>query len=210
MDYSNYSTLAKDDKAVIFDTVNAVYLKLKGPEKHSLKKSFVHVWKLNKSVGCFELMMALYHSIAKLDKAETFVSDDINSGHVCHDWEIQTVPWRRYRGICLTLQEEIEELTDQLAGGSAGGKGFISMDQYYADMKEQKQEQKQKYEDKIRSLEKQIGREKFLKEKETRSLELDAKRQAFLDKQQEALAKIKNAGMNIPVVPEPADVANNS
>ena len=220
MTMEEISKLTKADKAIIFDTVDSFFMRLKGDKRKIAKHSFCNTWKLNKSVGCFELMILLYRGMEKLDKAETNVSDDINSGHVDHDWETQTVPWRRHRGICLTLQEEIEELTDQLAGGSAGGKGFISKDEHYDEMKDLKHELKQKYEDEIRSLEKQIVRDKFTRDKEIRSAELDAKRQAFLDKQQEALAKIKDAGMNIPVVLEPvaeqlaplepADVANNS
>tara|TARA_R110002096_G_scaffold432533_1_gene649512 strand:- start:10 stop:657 length:648 start_codon:yes stop_codon:yes gene_type:complete len=206
-----YSTLSKDDRSVIFDVVNTVFLKLTGSQKHMIKKSFVHVWKVNKTVGCFELMMALYHSIAKLDKAETLVSDDINSGHVCHDWAIQTVPWRRYRGICLTLQEEIEELTDKLEND--GPVEQISKAEHYDDMKEQKQRLTQKYEDKIKELERELVRQKFTNDKEMRLDALDAKRQAFLDKQQKALAKIKDAGMNMPVAEQPAPLeplANNS
>jgi len=194
MDYSNYSNLSKDDKSVIFDTVNAIYLKLKGYEKHSLKKSFVHVWKINKTVGCFDLMMALYHSIETLDKAQTLVTDDINSGHVRHDWETQTVPWRRYRGVCLNLHEEIEELENRLEGG----KGYLSTEEHYEEMKDLRHQLKQEYEDTIRSLEKQIARHEFSKEKEIRSANLETKRLHLLLKQEKALQEIKKAGIDTP------------
>ena len=189
-----YSTLSKDEKAGIFDIVNSTFLRLKGHEKQLAKKSFIHVWKVNKSVGCFELMMYLYRSMETLDKQEIVVTDEIKRGLIPRDWETKTIPWRRHQGITLNLHEEIEELENQLEGG----KGYLSTAEHYEEMKDLRHQLKQEYEDTIRSLEKQIARHEFSKEKEIRSANLETKRLNHLLKQEKALQEIKEAGIDIP------------
>ena len=189
-----YSGMSNVDKSLVFDVVNSVFLKLKGQEKVNLKKTFVHVWKVNKSVGCFELIMYLYRSMETLEKQEALVTEEITRGLIPRDWKTQTIPWRRHQGICLNLHEEIEELEQQIGGG----KGFISMEDHDNEMNELKRELKHKYEDKIQSLEKQIKREKFKQDKEMRSAEMDKKHQDHLWKQEKALQEIKDAGIDIP------------
>ena len=58
----DYSALTKQDKQDIFEFVNSTHLHLKGDDKKALKRQFCHVWKINKNIGAFELMMKLYES----------------------------------------------------------------------------------------------------------------------------------------------------
>ena len=191
----DYTALTTVEKAEIFEYVNSFYLHLKGDKKKFLKRAFVHTWKQNKTIGSFELFLELYKSCDKVEKSIEHVGDEIKNIGLPLDWATKTVPWRKHKGMMMYMNEEIETLTDQI---DQLEEHSITMKDHEDALKEQRKSIERSYEDKIRALERDVQRERFRQDKELRSAEMDKKHQDHLVKQEEALQKIKDAGIVIP------------
>lgn len=139
----DYSALTKQDKQDIFEIVNSTYLHLKGDKKKLLKSTFCNVWKINKSIGAFELFMKLYESDAIHDKMNEAFLEYVKDGydneyyrnhkHIPYAKHIQRMQWRN---------EEVEEAERQLEEIKEG-KGYISQEDHEYQLNKVKEEQQQ-------------------------------------------------------------------
>jgi len=167
----DYSALTTVDKNEIFEYVNSFYLHLKGDKKKFLKRAFVHSWKQNKTIGSYELFLELYKSCDKVEKSIEHVGEEIKYIGLPLDWATKTIPWRRHKGMIMTMNEEYGELSEQI---DELEEHSITRKDHDDELKEQRKSIERSYEDKIRELEKQIERERFTKEKEVASAQADA------------------------------------
>lgn len=189
----DYSAMTKDEKSEIFEYVNSFYLHLKGDKKKFLKRSFTSTWKQNKTIGAFELFMELYKSCDKVDESIDNVEHEINTyGPI--DWKTKTVTWRRHKGMVMTMNEEYGELSEQIDDLETKS---ITLKDHDDKMMEQRKSMEREYEEKIRSLEKEVQRERFRREKEVRSGEMECKRLTLLLQSEKAVSEIKASGMNM-------------
>ena len=109
------NTLSKEEKADIFEYVNNVHLHLKGHEKKATKQKFVHTWKQNKLIGCYELFMALYRSQEVYDNDNEWFKKYLNEQcETEEDYKHKKISLAKHRRITARRQEEIEELEQQL------------------------------------------------------------------------------------------------
>ena len=155
----DYSALTRDDKIEIFDITNSVSLRLKGEPRKALRRKFVDVWKQNKSVGCFELFMALFKSYEIMDKQEELWKREINpeTSEVCfhlpEDWATAQVTYKKYKSRVEFSEEQIYQLEQEL-DKIREGKGYISEEQH----KEMMETQKKEFQMRIRDLSDQVGK----------------------------------------------------
>ena len=137
----DYSALTKQDKQDIFEFVNSTHLHLKGDDKKALKRQFCHVWKINKNIGAFELMMKLYESENVYDKMNEAFLECIKDGynnehymnhkHIPYATHIRRMGWRNRE-----IEEKEMELED-----IKEGKGYITEEDHKDELNKLKQEQ---------------------------------------------------------------------
>ena len=154
--------LSKEEKGDIFEVVNSLYLNFKGQNKKSFKQNFKSVWKENNNL--FKLVMTLYNAEDIIEDRKNKLKDEINGGWVPADWETKKVSWRKYRGMCISLGEEVEGLENELEKIKEG-KGYISEEQHKKEMNKQLQEQKQLIREQGDSITKYRNESDMLREK---------------------------------------------
>jgi len=129
----------KEEKNDIFEYVNNLYLHLEGREKSALKRQFTQCWKVNKTIGAYELMLTLYEVYEKWDKVnndEDFQVSLNNPGNP------DNVSFKKYMRHIKMIGQEVEELQEQL-DNIQEGKGYISQEQHDQSMLELKEEQQE-------------------------------------------------------------------
>lgn len=114
----DYSTLSKEEKKDIFEVVNTTHLKLKGDQKKQLKRQFTTVWKINKSIGAFELLMKLYEAEDVYDEMndwfQQFVSEQ-DISQVNNYKNKKNISYAKHRRTVSRRDEEIDELKDRVS-----------------------------------------------------------------------------------------------
>jgi hypothetical protein len=133
----NYTTLTKDDKEDIFDIVNSYYLNLTGRQATITKRLFKDSWKVNKSVGCFELMMKLYEAEDIILKANGLMEAETDKTDIGKpiSWKrfMMNVRWRDQRN--KELEQQLEDIEE--------GKGYMNEETHKDLMKTQLEEQQE-------------------------------------------------------------------
>lgn len=150
-----YSAITKEEKQDIFEVVNSTHLKMKGKEKKILKNSFCNSWKLNKSIGAFELFMKLYESIDEYDKMnewfKDYLDEDPQDAHFYRTHK--KIPYAKHRRFMSYRTEEIEELEKKLEEVEEG-KGYVKQDVHDDEILELKKE----WRNKVYALEDEVSR----------------------------------------------------
>ena len=132
------NTLSKEEKADIFEYVNNVHLHLKGHEKKATKQKFVHTWKQNKLIGCYELFMALYNSQSVYDETNEWFKKYLNDNcETEQDYKYKKISLAKHRRIVARRQEENDELERQLEELEEG-KGYMKEEEHMEMMRDQK------------------------------------------------------------------------
>ena len=109
-----YST---DDLKNIFEIVNSDHLHLKGKEKAAAKRQLTTLNRKSKSIGAYDLYIALYESTEKYDKEnewfKSYMNDPENEsqGDILSRKPIAYVKFFRQR---VKLQNTIEDLENEL------------------------------------------------------------------------------------------------
>lgn len=105
--------LSKEEKGLIFDIVNSMYLNYKGDEKKNTKKAFKSLWKPDNNL--YKFMMCLYNAEDVINLVNDRFNNSLKEGYgIPLDWETKKVSFKKYHGMCVHLQEEIIELEKQL------------------------------------------------------------------------------------------------
>jgi len=150
-----YSAITKEEKQDIFEVVNSTHLKMKGKEKKILKNSFCNSWKLNKSIGAFELFMKLYESIDEYDKMnewfKDYLDEDPQDAHYYRTHK--KIPYAKHRRFMSYRTEEIEELEKKLEEVEEG-KGYVKQDVHDDEILALKKE----WRNKVYTLEDEVSR----------------------------------------------------
>ncbi len=134
-----YSALTKEDKQNIFEIVNNTHLKLKGDGKKALKRQFMN-WKINKTIGAFELFMKLYESEELYDsKNEWFkelVGNDLSLEYDCKNGKISQAKYERHMLHAARDREDLEQKLEDVENG----KGYITEESHKEQMEQLKKE----------------------------------------------------------------------
>jgi|DEB0MinimDraft_6_1074348.scaffolds.fasta_scaffold88808_2 predicted nucleic acid-binding Zn-ribbon protein len=138
----NYS---EDERKDIFDYVNSTHLKLKGEQKKQLKRKFIHTWKQNKTIGCYELFIKLYESFDTYDKTNEWFKQYISDNEETEKDYInrKSVPYAKHRRLIGYRDEEIQELEEQLENIEQS-KGFIKRSEHLSTLNDIKTANKYK------------------------------------------------------------------
>jgi len=183
------STLSKEEKSDIFDIVNNMYWRLKGNKKKSTKSSFIHHYKEDNN--CFQLIMALYNAEDIIEGIKGKVNDDINGGWVPIDWGTNKVPWRRYKGMCVHLGDEVQVLEQKLEDVEQG-KGYVSEEKYKEDMKTQLEDLQETIRDLSDKVAKWRNKCSWEEEKRVAEVKTAEKQRDYFKTQLEQLSKNKD------------------
>jgi ElaB/YqjD/DUF883 family membrane-anchored ribosome-binding protein len=183
------STLTKEEKASIFEIVNNMFLHYKGNKKKETKKSFKNTWKEDNN--CFQLIMTLYNAEDILDGVKGKLNEEINGGWIPAGWETEKVSWRKYRGMCIHLGEEIHELEQKLEDVEQG-KGYVSEEKYKEDMKTQLEESQETIRDLSDKVAKWRNKSVWEEEKRVAEVKTAEKLTLYFKTQLEQLSKNKD------------------
>jgi len=188
----DYSALTREEKQDIFESVNSTHLKLKGNQKKILKRSFCDAWKLNKSVGAFELFMKLYESFDEYDKMnewfKEYLEEDPQDAHYYRTHK--KIPYAKHRRFMAYRTDEIDELEKKLEEVE-DGKGYIKQDIHDDEILELKKE----WRNKVYALEDEVSRLKqklIYAEQDATARVNTAREQTQYFKQQLELLSIKD------------------
>lgn len=178
-----YSALTKEEKKNIFETVNSIHLHLKGDQKKALKNSFCNVWKINKTVGAFELMVKLYESEDVYDKMnETFlryIKDGYSNEYYINH---KSLPYAKHVRRMANREQEVDDLQNEL-DDLKEEKGFISQQDHEDKIKELKKEHKEIIRQKEDEINKLINFETGLRAKLDAANERYEKQAVFYEAQ---------------------------
>ncbi len=170
-----YSKLSKEEKQNIFENVNNTHLKLTGDVKKALKRQFMS-WKINKTIGAFELFIKLYESEDLYDsKNEWFkklVDHDQLLKYICeNDKYMSIAKYERHMRFAAQEREDLEQQLENIESG----KGYITEQSHNEEIQELKKQHFQE----IRELgdqiikyrnESSVAREKLESERERSAL----------------------------------------
>jgi len=154
--------LSKEEKGDIFEVVNSLYLNFKGQNKKSFKQNFKSVWKENNNL--FKLVMTLYNAEDIIEGRKNKLEDEINGGWIPEDWEIKKVSWKKYRGMCIHLGEEVKDLEEELEKIKEGS-GYISEAEHKAMMQNQHRDSQYKIDELDNEIRKYKNESDMLREK---------------------------------------------
>ena len=187
-----YSALTKETKQNIFETVNSIHLHLKGEENKSVKRRFVYDWKINQSIGLFELMLKLYESEDVYDKMnETFlryIKDGYSNEYYTNH---KSLPYAKHVRRMANREQEVDDLQNEL-DDLKEEKGFISQQDHEDKIKELKQEHKEIIRQKEDEINKLINFETGLRAKLDAANERYEKQAVFYQAQIDQMFKIKS------------------
>lgn len=134
-----YSKLSKGEKQNIFEIVNSTNLKLKGDEKKALKRQFMS-WKINKTIGAFELFMKLYESEELYDSKNEWFQELINNDTFledeCNGKYISRAKYERNMRYSAEEREELEQQLEEVENE----KGYITEESHKQQMEQLKKE----------------------------------------------------------------------
>lgn len=139
-----HSKLSKKEKGEIFDIVNNMYLKYKGNEMSQTKKNFKSVWKEDNNL--YKFIMCLYNAEDIIEENKDHFDKELKTGYgIPLDWETHKVSFKRFHGMCLMYQSEIEELREDLEN-MENDKDVIKMTEHNDIIKQIENEYKEKLE----------------------------------------------------------------
>ena len=171
-----YSKISKEEKQNIFEIVNNTHLKLTGDVKKALKRQFMS-WKINKTIGAFELFMKLYESEELYDSKNEWFQSLINNDTFLEDQckNGQPISVAKYERNMRYSAEEREELEQQLENIESG-KGYITEQSHNEEIQELKKQHFQE----IRELGDQIIKYRNESSVAREKLESERQRSALL------------------------------
>ena len=109
-----YST---DDLKNIFEIVNSDHLHLKGKEKAAAKRQLTTLNRKSKSIGAYDLYIALYESTEKYDKENEWFKSYMNDPETESQGDIlskKPIPYVKFFRQRVKLQNTIEDLENEL------------------------------------------------------------------------------------------------
>ena len=109
-----YST---DDLKNIFEVVNGDHLHLKGKEKAAAKRQLTTLNRKSKSIGAYDLYIALYESTEKYDKENEWFKSYMNDPETESQGDIlskKPIPYVKFFRQRVKLQNTIEDLENEL------------------------------------------------------------------------------------------------
>ena len=110
-----YST---DDLKNIFEIVNGDHLHLKGKEKAAAKRQLTTLNRKSKSIGAYDLYIALYESTEKYDKEnewfKSYMNDVENNASKNFILSKKPIPYVKFFRQRVKLQNTIEDLENEL------------------------------------------------------------------------------------------------
>jgi hypothetical protein len=168
-----YSELTKEDKKHIFEVVNNTHLKLKNNAKSALKRQFTSEWKINKTIGAFELFMKLYESEERYDKMNESFLELVGNDPFLED-NCKTKPpvsWAKYTRDLQYAWDERDEALQEVEDLKQG-KGCISIESHENIIKELKETHSQE----IFDLEDQVRKYKNNSSGLSEKLEIQSQR----------------------------------
>ena len=105
-------TLTLEEKAEIFELVNAEHLRLTGNKKKATKSNFKKVWKSDNMA--YQLMIALYDSEDKYDDKNEWFKEYISEESAEAYKNKKSVPYAKHVRTIHRRNEEIEDLDNKL------------------------------------------------------------------------------------------------
>ena len=110
-----YST---DDLKDMFEIVNSDHLHLKGKEKAAAKRQLTTLNRKSKSIGAYDLYIALYESTEKYDKEnewfKSYMNDVENNASKNFILSKKPIPYVKFFRQRVKLQNTIEDLENEL------------------------------------------------------------------------------------------------